>query len=112
VSSVLWRERDLLGLVVTGLERPDATVVADPDLALALSALEDVQRHRRLVVDTAGTDLGLPAGCTLADLADIAPEPWRDLLHLHISALIAAMDEVVKAAGDAPLSIDLRADRP
>jgi hypothetical protein len=103
LSSVLWRERDLLGLVVTGLEQPDAPAARsreDTDLALALSALEDVQRHRRLVVDGAGTALGLPAGCTLADVAGVAPEPWADLLRLHITALIAGMDDVVKAAGD------------
>jgi hypothetical protein len=107
VSVVLWRERDLLGAVVSELEQEADGVDLDNEVpapvADVLADLEDVQRQRRLVVDRAGLALGLPSGCTLADLASAAPEPWDDLLRRHIAALLAAANDVAVAAGQPPV---------
>ena len=96
VSALLWRERDLLGQVVDELEDPERPEPVP--VATVLADLEVVQQERRLIVDRAGVALGLPAGCTLADLAGAAPEPWDDLLRHHISGLLKATREIVAAA--------------
>jgi len=99
---MLWRERDLLGAVVSVLVEPRAEspgrLPAARPVAEALAALDEVQCRRRLGVDRAGVALGLPAGCTLADLAAAAPRPWDDLLRRHIVGLLEATSEVVAAA--------------
>lgn len=100
MSSVLWRERDLLAAVVSEVGRPGCA--GHGAVSSALDDLEDVQRRRRLAVEEACTALGLPRGGTLADLAVAAPAPWGDLLRHHIVALLDATSDVVAAVEQQP----------
>ncbi|MDP8970131.1 MAG: flagellar protein FlgN [Actinomycetota bacterium] len=99
VSSVLWRERRLLALLVDTLER-ERLLAATGSLCLlhAERALEAIRAElrsseldRAMAVVAAAPDLGLDPDATLSALAAAADDPWSELLDQHRTALRRAI---------------------
>ncbi|RZS91398.1 FlgN protein [Motilibacter rhizosphaerae] len=99
VSSTLWRERELLELLLFKLEEEQLVLASGRSRWLARSTkevemvLEEVRKAellRAVQVDAAAAELGLPSGPSLRELAEAAPEPWRGLLLEHRQAFLTA----------------------
>ena len=77
LSTVLWRERELLESLLFKLE--------EEELVLASGRARWV--GRAVEADEAAREVGLAEGASLQDLAKAAPAPWNDLLRSHHVAL-------------------------
>ncbi|MFZ5850253.1 MAG: flagellar export chaperone FlgN [Actinomycetota bacterium] len=107
VSSILWRERELLELLLFKLEEEQLVLASGRTRWLAHAArevetiLEQVRRTellRAVEVDAVAAELGLPPSPTLEELADATDEPWRTLLREHRATFLAATAEITALA--------------
>ena len=103
LSSILWRERDLLELLLFKLEEEQLVLSAGRTrwLAHATREVETVLEQIRLTevlraaeVAVVGADLGLGSDASLAQLADAVVPPWSELLRQHRTAFLALTAEI------------------
>ena len=109
VSTILWRERELLELLLFKLEEEQLVLAsgrtrwlarATREVEIFLNEIRQVELLRAVEVDATATAMGRPPGMSLAKLADACDQPWRDLFNDHraafltIAAEISAMAEV------------------
>jgi hypothetical protein len=108
ISTLLWRERDALQLLLFKLVEEQLIVSAghtrwlaqaNDEIEAALEQLRGTEVLRAAEVDVIADDLGLQAPPTLADLAALAPEPWATLFGEHRQALLQLVAEVEGATG-------------
>ncbi len=122
VSSTLWRERELLELLLFKLEEEQLLLASGRSRWLSRATrevevlLEEIRRTellRAVQVDEAALELGLGPGPSLRELADAAQEPWHSLLHEHREAFLAATAEIqtLAAANRELLTAGQRATR-
>jgi flagellar FlgN protein len=109
VSTLLWRERDALQLLLFKLVEEQLIVSAgqtrwlaqaNDEIELALDQLRGTEVLRAAEVDSIADDLGLSVPPTLAELEALAPQPWSTLFTEHRQALLQLVDEVERATGD------------
>lgn len=107
VSSVLWRERELLELLLFKLAEEQLVLAAGSTRWLARAAhevelvLEEIRRTelaRATEVDAAAADLGLDPNPSLTELAAAAKEPWASLLRDHRQAFLTLTAEITALA--------------
>lgn len=103
VSTMLWRERDALQLLLFKLVEEQLIVSAgrtrwlaqaNEEIEFALEQLRGTEVLRAAETDAISEELGLPAAATLAQLEAAAPEPWATLYSEHRRALIQLVAEV------------------
>ena len=103
VSGILWKERELLELLLFKLEEEQLVLAsgrtrwlahATREVEFVLEQIRSTELLRAVEVDGVAADLGLGAGPSLSALADAAPEPWGDLLRSHRDAFLALTAEV------------------
>ncbi|MHB1614739.1 MAG: flagellar export chaperone FlgN [Actinomycetes bacterium] len=103
VSSILWRERELLDLLLFKLEEEQVLLASGRTRWLARATrevevvLDEVRRTevvRAAEVDEAARSLGLGPSPSLRTLADAAGEPWSTLLHEHREAFLTTTAEI------------------
>lgn len=96
VSSMLWRERTLLDLLLFRLEverlvlgngRAHWLALAAREIEGVVEDLRCVELLRAVSVDALAAELGLPANPSLRDIAGSSEEPWRTIWLEHHSAL-------------------------
>ena len=119
VSDILWRERELLDVLLFKLETEKLLLDAGElrwlsrstrEIELVLEQLRLTEINRAIEVDALATQLGLPLHSNLAALADAAPSPWGDLFRAHrtafhsLTAQIDALAEANRASLDAACS--------
>jgi hypothetical protein len=109
VSTLLWRERDALQLLLFKLIEEQLIVSAgqtrwlahaNNEIEAALDQLRGTEVLRAAEVDSIADDLGLSVPPTLAELEELAPQPWATLFAEHRQALLQLVDEVERATGD------------
>ena len=88
LSGLLWRERDLLDLL---LGRLDDGIDDTDGLFRSLSSLE---LHRAILAREVGVELGVDGEPTLADLVRLAPADWTEVLADHRQALRTMAEKV------------------
>lgn len=97
VSDVLWRERELLELLLRWLEEERRMLTSGRLRWLERASVEvdsvlrELRRTELLLAVEAGAVarcLGLPSGASLAALAAASDEPWRTVLAEHRGALL------------------------
>lgn len=102
-SNVLWRERRLMELLVFKLGeeklvlaagRADWLVHAAREVDAVVAEMQSVEVERAVSTQSLGATLGLGGLPTLAELATVAPAPWRGILEDHRRALIDLLDTV------------------
>jgi hypothetical protein len=107
VSDILWRERELLDLLLFKLDSQRLLLRAGSSRWLArsthevdivLEQLQLVEITRAIDVDDLAAQLGLRPGATLSDLAAVAPTLWAELLHAHRAAFRILIEEVTNLA--------------
>jgi len=103
LSSVLWRERDLLELLLFKLEEERLVLAAGRtrwlahatrEVELVLDQIRLTEVLRAAEVAVAGTNLGVGSDASLAQLADAADPPWSELLRQHRTAFLALTAEI------------------
>ena len=107
VSTILWRERQLLELLLFKLEEEQLLLAAGRVRFLAHatreveSVLEEIKRAelaRAVEVDAVARQLGLGSCPSLRDLVEVATEPWRSVLADHRDAFLVATQEITAVA--------------
>ncbi|NHC46237.1 flagellar export chaperone FlgN [Motilibacter aurantiacus] len=103
VSSTLWRERELLELLLFKLEEEQLVLAsgrtrwlsrATKEVEMVLEEVRRAELLRAVQVDAAGVELGLGSGPSLRELAEAADEPWKTLLLEHRQAFLTATAEI------------------
>ena len=110
LASLLWREREILERVLFKIVEEQLVVAAGETRWLAAAnreveaAVHDLrisEVERAAEVDAMAAQLGLPAGRSLAVLAEHAPPPWDEILHDHRTSLRRLVSEIDSAAKEA-----------
>lgn len=106
LSTLLWREREMLDLLVFKLEEEHLLLAAGKTKWIPFATKEVEQVLERLraselqrTVESAAVahEWGLDDGATLRELADAAPSPaWREILTSHLEALTAQAHEIAR----------------
>jgi hypothetical protein len=103
VSSVLWRARELLDLLVFKLEEEQLLLAggrarwlarATHEVEIVLAEIRHVELQRAMEVDAAARLLDLPPSPSLRQLSETAPEPWGEILREHRAAFLTSTAEV------------------
>lgn len=102
-TSILWRERRLLELLVfklgeeklvVGTGRSDWLVHATREVDAVATELKSIEPARAAMVASLCVSFGLRDAPSLAELAASAPSPWKRILEEHRAALLDLLDEV------------------
>jgi hypothetical protein len=103
LSSILWREREMLELLLFKLEEEQLILAsgrgrwlahATREVEMVLDQIRRTEVVRAAEVEVIGAQLGLGADASLGQLAESAPAPWDDLLREHRKAFLALAAEV------------------
>ena len=112
VSDVLWRERELLDVLLFKLDQERLLLSeggahavrwlarASHEIDLVLEDLRLADLTRAIEVDALAADLGIDPAPTLAKLVEAAPAPWDDLFAAHRAAFEVLVAQVRAAADD------------
>jgi len=107
VSGILWRERQLLELLLFKLEEEQLLLAAGRTRWLShatrevdrvLEQLKNGEIARAMEVEASALDLGLPANPSLNQLVEAAPAPWKAILADHREAFLALSQEITALA--------------
>jgi hypothetical protein len=103
VSNILWRERQLLELLVFKLEEEQLVLAAGRSRWLAyatrevenvLAEIKRIELERAVAVADAGRTLGLSGSPTLRELAGLTESPWDGIFAEHRRALLTLAQEI------------------
>src|SRR5436190_2471868 len=98
VSNILWRERQLMELLVFKLEEEQLVLAAGRTRWLAhatrevesvLAEIKRIELERAMQVTVAGVELGFSGTPTLKELASLTPPPWDGIFAEHRRALLS-----------------------
>ena len=107
LSSILWRERELLELLLFKLEEEQLLLAAGRtrwlghatrEVEMVLEEIRRAELGRAVEVEVVAASLSLSAGASLGQLSEAAPPPWDDILREHRNAFLAATNEVTALA--------------
>ena len=96
LSTVLWRERELLEMLLFKLEEEELMLAsgrsrwlgrAAREVEAVLDQIRGIELGRSIEADDAAREVGITEGASLLELAKAAPTPWNDLLRSHHVAL-------------------------
>ncbi len=105
LSSVLWRERELLETLAYKLEVEQLVLAAGRShwLAAAAREVETVLEHirdlevlRAVEVDDVAEELGLDPNPSLREIADASDEPWRSIWLDHREAFTTVAAQITR----------------
>ena len=104
LSTLLWRERELLDLLVFKLEEEQLLLTAGRskwlhhatrEVEQVLDRLRITGIERTVEASSVAVQWGLGEDATLRALADGAPDPvWQDLLRSHLAALTTLTSQI------------------
>jgi hypothetical protein len=112
VSNILWRERQLLELLVFKLEEEQLVLAAGRtrwlshatrEVETVLGEIKRVELDRAVHVEGLARAFGFTEVPALRELAEAAPPPWNRILDEHRNALLEAahdIDAVAKSNRD------------
>jgi transposase len=103
VSNILWRERQLLELLVFKLEEEQLVLAsgrtrwlshATREVETILGEIKRVELERAMALAGTSAELGLSDAPTLRELAAIATTPWDGIFAEHRRALLTLAQEI------------------
>jgi FlgN protein len=107
LSAVLWRERQLLELLLFKLEEEQLVLSsgrtrwlghATREVEQVLDQIRTAELGRSIEADATARDLGLEPGSGLLALAKAAPAPWDELLGSHREAFASLTAQIQDVA--------------
>jgi hypothetical protein len=116
VSDILWRERELLDVLLFKLESEQLLIGAGKlrwlsratrEIDLVLEQLRLTELTRAIEVEALAISLGLAPDSPLSSLADAAPSPWSDLFRAHRAAFQRLSDEITAIAEANRVALDV-----
>ena len=128
LSTLLWREQELLDLLLFKAEEKQYLIVTGKtrwlariahEIEVVLDQLRTLEVERAAVTEALAVRLGLDANPSLRQVAEVAPAPWNDLFGKHHESLLVLVTELralsdsnrelieggLSAIGDALLSV-------
>ena len=109
LSTLLWREREVLELLLYKLQtqqlmlttgRTEWLAVAAREVDAVVEVLGQAELRRAIAVEEVGTELGLGTQPSLRSIANAAPQPWADILRDHHKAFLDLASRI-ETAGSA-----------
>ena len=106
-SGVLWRERQLLELLLFKLEEEQLILTsgktqwlghATREVESVLEQIRAAELGRAAEAEAAAREVGVPEGSSLLVIASAAPSPWRELLSEHHRAFVELTEQVNELA--------------
>ncbi|HEY8722002.1 flagellar export chaperone FlgN [Pengzhenrongella sp.] len=107
LSAVLWRERQLLELLLFKLEEEQLVLTtgrtrwlghATREVEQVLDQIRDAELGRAVEADAVARELGIAPASGLLRLANAAPEPWKELLTSHREAFVSLTAQIQDVA--------------
>jgi flagellar FlgN protein len=107
LSSILWRERELLELLLFKLEEEQLVLTggrsrwlahATREVELVLDQIRQTEVVRAAEVEAVAVELGLRPNPSLTDLADAVSAPWTELLRQHRQEFVSLTSEITTLA--------------
>ena len=128
LSTLLWREQELLDLLLFKAEEKQYLILTGKtrwlariahEIEVVLDQLRTLEVERAAATEAIAVALGLGANPSLRQVADAAPAPWNDLFAKHHEALLVLVTDLrslsdanrelieggLAAIGDALLSV-------
>ena len=103
LSSVLWRERELLETLLYKLEveqlvlasgRTHWLATAAREVEMVLDRIREIEVLRAVELDTLAFELGLEPNPSLHQIADASEEPWRTIWLDHREAFTTVATQI------------------
>ena len=103
LSNVLWRQRQLLDLLLFRMTVEQTLLVgrqvrwlarATDEVEAVLEEMRQTELVRTMVLQEAAEELGLGDDPSLRELAEAAPSPWGEIFEEHRRAFLGLTDEV------------------
>ena len=103
LSTLLWREQELLDLLLFKAEEKQYLILTGKsrwlariahEIEVVLEQLRTLEVERAAATEQIAGRLGLEANPSLRSLADNAPAPWNDLYAKHHEALLVLVSEL------------------
>jgi len=103
LSTLLWREQELLDLLLFKAEEKQYLIVTGKtrwlariahEIEVVLDQLRTLEVERAAATEQIAGRLGLEANPSLRQLADAAPAPWGDLYEKHHETLMTLVGEI------------------
>ncbi|WP_328291750.1 flagellar protein FlgN [Kineococcus sp. NBC_00420] len=103
VSGILWKERELLELLLFKLEEEQLVLAsgrtrwlahATREVEFVMEQIRSTELLRAVEVDAIAAELGLEPGPSLGTIADSAPDPWGELFRGHRDAFLTLTAEI------------------
>ena len=128
LSTLLWREQELLDLLLFKAEEKQYLILTGKtrwlariahEIEVVLDQLRTLEVERAAATEEIATRVGIGANPSLRQVAEAAPAPWSDLYAKHHEALLVLVTELrslsdsnrelieggLAAIGDALLSV-------
>ncbi len=103
LSTLLWREQELLDLLLFKAEEKQYLILTGKtrwlpriahEIEVILDQLRTLEVERAAATEVLATRLGIGPNPSLRQLADAAPAPWDDLLAKHHEALLVLVTDL------------------
>ncbi|WP_347059483.1 flagellar protein FlgN [Blastococcus sp. HT6-30] len=103
LSTLLWREQELLDLLLFKAEEKQYLIVTGKtrwlqriahEIEMILDQLRTLEVQRAAATEVIAERLGLGANPSLRQVAEVAPVPWNDLLAKHHEALLVLVTDL------------------
>jgi hypothetical protein len=103
LSTLLWREQELLDLLLFKAEEKQYLILTGKtrwltrvahEIEVVLDQLRLLEVERAAACEQISAGLGLDANPSLRQLAEAAPAPWKDLYAKHHEALLGLVTEL------------------
>lgn len=103
VSNVVWRERQVLELLVFKLEEEQLVLASGRtrwlsnvtrEVETVLEEIKCVELERAMALAGSASSLGMSEASSLRELAVIAPTPWDGIFAEHRRALLSLAEEI------------------
>ncbi|MCL6537463.1 MAG: flagellar protein FlgN [Acidothermus sp.] len=103
LSELLWREREVLDVLLFKLEQERLLVDAGRlewlpraahEIDLVVEELRLIELSRAIETRCVAEELGLPPEGSLAEIAEAAPSPWREMYLAHREAMLRLTERI------------------
>ena len=103
LSTLLWREQELLDLLLFKAEEKQYLILTGKtrwlariahEIEVILDQLRTLELERAAATQALAERLGVGANPSLRQLAEAAPAPWNDLLGRHYEALLVLVTDL------------------
>lgn len=107
LSLVLWRERELLEMLLFKLEEEQMVLEsgrtrwlahAAREVETVLETIRETEVLRATIADAVASSIGLTSNPSLRVLAEAIEEPWKSILLDHRQAFVAATEQIMEMA--------------